>query len=85
MANAVMIQFEFDPGKFVRFLGGEYTGYSCNIQKILLAVKDHFSHEDLAHMKLILLDESPAESILEEPLSNRLEMILRRSSKNLPQ
>jgi hypothetical protein len=51
MASTAMIHFGLDPGKCIRFLGGEYTGYSCNIQKTSLAVKDHISHEDIVRMK----------------------------------
>jgi hypothetical protein len=35
MASAAMIHFGLDPGKFVSFLGGEYTGYICNVHRTL--------------------------------------------------
>jgi hypothetical protein len=63
MAGAAMIHFGLDPGKFVRFLGGKYTGYSHNIQRTLSAVKDHISPEDLAYMKQILLDCCPVRKL----------------------
>jgi hypothetical protein len=82
MASMAMIHFVLDPGKFVRFLGGEYTGYTRDIHRTLLAVKDHISPKDLVHMKQILLDSCPTELTFEEPLSNKMEMILRGNSKS---
>jgi hypothetical protein len=81
MASMAMIHFGLDPGKFVCFLGAEYTGYTHNVHRTLSVVKDHISPEDLAHMKQILLDGCPAELTFEEPLSNKMEMILRGNSK----
>jgi hypothetical protein len=66
MASAAIINFGLDPCKFVHFLGGENTCYSCNVQRTLSVVKDHISPEDLAHMKQILLDSCPAESMFKE-------------------
>ncbi len=77
-----MIHFGLDPGKFVHFLGGEYTGYTRDVHRTLSAVKDHISPEDLAHMKRILLDGCLAELTFKEPLSTKMEMISRRNSKS---
>jgi hypothetical protein len=82
MASMAMILFGLDRGKFVCFLGGEYTGYTCNIHRTLSAVKDHISPEDLTHMKQILLDGCTAKLTFEEPLSNKMKMILRGNSKS---
>jgi hypothetical protein len=46
MASMAMIHFGLDPGKFLRFLGGEYTGYTCTVHRTLSVVKDHVSPED---------------------------------------
>jgi hypothetical protein len=81
MASVAMIHFGLDPGKFICFLEGEYTRYTCNVHQTLSAVKDHISPEDLAHMKRILLDSYPAELTFEEPLSNKMEMIERELKK----
>jgi hypothetical protein len=83
MASAAMIHFGLDPGEFVPFLGGEYTGYTRDIDWTLSAVKNHISPEDLAHMKRILLDGCPAELTFDKPLSNKMEMISRGNSKSL--
>ncbi len=77
-----MIHFGLESGKFVCFLGGEYTEYTSNIHRTLSAVKDHTSPEDLAHMKWIFLDGCPTELTFEETLSNKMEMILRGNSKS---
>jgi hypothetical protein len=39
MASTAMIHFGLDPGKFVCFLGGEYTGCTCDIHWTLSAVE----------------------------------------------
>ena len=82
MASTAMIHFSLDPGKLIRFLGGEYTGYFRDVQKTLQAVRDHVSPKDLAHMERILLNGCPAELTFEEPLSNKMEVISRGNSKS---
>jgi hypothetical protein len=82
MASAAVIHFGLGPGNFVQFLGGEYTGYSCNFQRTLSAVKDHISLEDLAHMKRILLEGCPAELMFKKSLNNKMEMISRGNSNS---
>jgi hypothetical protein len=47
IASTAMIHFGLDPGKFVCFLGGEYTGYTHDVHRTLLAAKDHISPEIL--------------------------------------
>jgi len=46
MASAAMLHFGMDPGKFVRWLGGEYTGYRRNIGKVLATVKPYILPND---------------------------------------
>jgi hypothetical protein len=82
MASAAMIHFGLDPGKFVHFIGGEYNCYSCDVKKTLSAFIDHISPEDLSHMKKSLLDGCPAELLFKEPLSIKMEMILRGNLKS---
>ncbi len=82
MASTAIIHFGLDPGKFVHFLGGEYNGYTCDVHRTLLAVKDHISPEDLAHIKWILLDGCPSDLTFEEPPINKMEMISRGNSKS---
>ena len=55
MASAAMVYFGLDPGKLVRWLGGEYTGKCCNVVRILATVKDHISEDNYAHTKRNLL------------------------------
>ena len=77
MASAAMVHFGLDPGKLVRWMGGEYTGYHRNIEKTLVAVRPHVTVEDYNHIERILLDGCPVELKVTEPLSNKLEMIRR--------
>ncbi len=54
MASAAMVHFGLDPGKFVRWLGGEYTGYYRDVNKILTAIRPHIESDDYGHLKRIL-------------------------------
>ncbi len=46
MANAAMAHFGLDPGRFVRWMGGEYTGQHRDTYSTLAAVKGHVSTND---------------------------------------
>jgi hypothetical protein len=46
MASAAMVHFGLDPGKFVRWMAGKYTGYHCDVKKTLIAVHPHVTVED---------------------------------------
>jgi hypothetical protein len=41
MASVAMVYFGLDPGKFVRFLAGEYTGQHQDVWRSLNTVQDH--------------------------------------------
>jgi hypothetical protein len=75
MASAAMVHFGLDPGKLVRWMRGEYTGYHRDVEKTLVAVRPHVTVEDYNHIERILLDGCPVELKFTEPLSNKLEMI----------
>jgi len=75
MASAAMVHFGLDPGKFVRYLSGKYTGQYWNVQLTLDAVCDHVTSDDYNHIKRVLLDGCPAQFTFEEPSSNKLEFI----------
>jgi hypothetical protein len=77
MASAAMVHFGLDPGKFVRWMGGEYTGYHRDVKATLIAVRPHVTVEDYSYTERILLDGCPVELKFTEPLSNKLEMIRR--------
>jgi hypothetical protein len=51
MASTAMIHFGLDPGKFVRFLLGEYTGQHQNVCRTLDAIQDHVTSDDYSHIK----------------------------------
>ncbi len=77
-----MTHFGLDPGKFVRFLSGEYTGQYWDFHCTLDAIRDHVTSDDYGHIKRILLDGCPAQLTFEEPSSNKLEFISRSNSKS---
>jgi hypothetical protein len=82
MASAAMIHFGLDPGKLVRWLGGEYIGALRDVNRTLTAVKDHVSADDFSHITRILMDGSPGELTFDEPLANKTLMIQRGNSKS---
>ncbi len=82
VASAAMIHFGLDPGKFVHFLSGEYTGQYCNVCRTLDAIQDHITSDDYGHIKRILLDGCLAQLTFEEPSSNKLEFISHGNSKS---
>ncbi len=82
MASAAMIHFGLDPGKFVRFLSGEYTSQYRDVRCTLDAVRDHVTTDDYNHIKRILMDGCLAQLTFEELSSNKLEFISRGNSKN---
>ena len=84
MASVAMVHFGLDPGNFVQWMGGEYTGYHRDVEKTLVAIHPHVMIEDYNHIDWILLEDclAPAELMFTEPLSNKLEMIRRGNSKS---
>jgi hypothetical protein len=82
MVSAAMIHFGLDPGKLVRWLGGEYMGARRDVGHTLTEVRDHVSAEDFNHMKRILMYGSPSELTFDEPLANKSLMIKRGNSKS---
>jgi hypothetical protein len=82
MANAAMAHFGFNPGRFVRWTGGEYTGQHQDTYSTLAAVKGHVSIDDYEQMKQIFLNGCSAQLNFEEPLSNKIEMIDQGNSKS---
>jgi len=82
MASAAMVHFGLDPGKLVRWLGGEYIGERRDVFLILATFKDHISKDNYAHMKRIFIDGCPEELQFDKPLSNKLTMIEQGNSKS---
>ncbi len=81
MASAAMIHFGLDPGKFVRFLSGKYTGKYQDVHCNLDTIQDHIASDNYGHIKRILLDGCPTQLTFEERSSNKLEFISRGNSK----
>ncbi len=82
MASVAMVHFGLNPGKFVRWMGGKYTGYHCDVQRTLAAVCPYITAKDYNHIEQILLDGCPAELMFTEPLDNKLKMIGRGNLKS---
>jgi hypothetical protein len=77
-----MVHFGFNPGKFVRWMGGEYTGYHRDVQRTLVAVRPYIIADDYNHIERILLDRCPSELMFTEPLDNKLKMIRQGNLKS---
>jgi hypothetical protein len=82
MASAAMIHFGLDPGEFVCFLFGEYTGQYWDVRCTLDAIRDHVTSDNYGHIKQILLNGCPAQLTFEEPSSNKLAFISRGNLKS---
>ncbi|KAL7433446.1 hypothetical protein ACHAXH_004340 [Discostella pseudostelligera] len=82
MANAAMLHFGMDPGKFVRWMGGEYTGRSQDVSRVLRAVKDHISEEDYFHVHRILLQGCPHKLMFDESFASKQAIMERGNQKN---
>jgi hypothetical protein len=82
MASMAMIHFGLDPGKFVCFLLGKYTGQYWDVGHTLDAVQDHVTSDDYNHIRQILLNGCPTQLTFKEPLSNKLEFISHGNSKS---
>ncbi len=82
MANAAMAHFGLDLGRFVQWIGGNYTGQHRDAHSTLAVVRGHVLGNDYAHMKWILLDGCPAQLDFEEPLSIKIKMIECVNSKS---
>ena len=75
MASAAMVHIGLDPGKLVRWLGGEYIGARREVNHTLAAAEAHVITDDFKHMKRILLDGSPYKLKFNKLLSNKAVMI----------
>jgi hypothetical protein len=71
MASVAMIHLGLDPGKFVCFLAGEYTGHHQYVCRTQYAVQDYVTPDNFYHIEQILLDGCLALLTCEEPLSNK--------------
>ena len=77
-----MVHFGMDQGKCVRWLGGEYTGYRCNVGKVLAKVKPYILPDDYNQLVRILTQGCPSRLQFDEDLSNKLIMINHENSKS---
>ena len=82
MASAAMLHFGLDPGKFVRWMGGEYTGSGRNVSRVMDTIKGHISDEDAFHVRRILLQGCPHKLKFEESFASKLATMERGNQKN---
>ncbi len=82
MASTAMIHFGLDPGKFVCWSSGEYTGQYQDVCRMLTAIQEHVTKEDYKHIKRILLDGCRTQITFKEPSSNKLDFISCGDSKS---
>ncbi len=82
MASTAMIHFGLDPGKFVCFLLGKYTGQHQDICCTLDAVQDHITSDNYNHINGKLLDGCPTQLTFRELPINKLEFISCGNSKS---
>jgi hypothetical protein len=76
-----MVHFGMDQGKCVRWLGGKYTGYRCNVGKVLAKVKPYILPNDYNQLVRILTQGCPSRLQFDEDLSNKFIMINSGNSK----
>ncbi|KAL7524758.1 hypothetical protein ACHAXR_000705, partial [Thalassiosira sp. AJA248-18] len=77
MATAAMIHYDMNPGMVVRFMSGEYTGETRDVQAIVKEIEQHVDPSDLAHIIRILTQGCPSVLDFEEDSSNKLDLISR--------
>jgi hypothetical protein len=53
MASAAMVHFGLEPGKFVQWMGGKYSGYHREVQRTLAAVHPYITAKDYNHIEQI--------------------------------
>jgi hypothetical protein len=83
MAAAAFIHFGLEPGMFVRFMGGEYTGANRDVQATLSAIKEHIEPSDFEHIRRILLQGAPAKFQLTESSESKMEHINNGNQRSL--
>ncbi len=50
IASVAMVHFGLDPGKFICFLAGKYTGHHQDLRRTLDAVQDYVTPADYAQL-----------------------------------
>jgi hypothetical protein len=82
MVSAGMLHFGFHPGRFVWWMGGEYTGSQCKTIWALQVVKPHTSNNDYFYFHHILTQDCPHKLRFEESFESKLSMMKRGNQKN---
>ena len=82
MATAAMIQFGMDPGMLVRYMSGEYTGATRNVEQVERDIGQYIEQDDMDHIKRILTSGCPAQLVFEEEAENKNKLIARGNQKS---
>ena len=83
MASAAMIFFGLDPGKFVHWMAGEYTGNTRDVPATLAALNGHVSTSDYEHIRRILMQGCPAKLQFDKSSTNKLAILKRGNQKSV--
>ena len=59
----------------IRYLNGEYTGESSDVEPILWEVSPHINNKDAAHIEWILTQGCPSHLVFKETTENKLAVI----------
>ena len=82
MATAVLIAYDMEPGQLVRYMNGEYTGQSRDVDALEEAIGQHVSPEDMQQIRRILTEGCPCEMDFEESQANKRMTLERGNQKS---
>jgi hypothetical protein len=75
LATAGLIHYGMHPGMLLRYLKGEYTGESRNVDAILEKVVPYIEPEDAEHIHRIITQGCPSQLDFDENTMNKLAVI----------
>jgi len=85
MATALLVHYGMHPGMVLRFLQGEYTGETRDVEKVCDAISPHVDKKDLKQIRRILTEGCPAELNFEEASENKQRMLVRGNQSSYNQ
>ena len=85
MATALLVYYNMQPGMALRFLQGEYTGETRDVEKVCRTLAPHIDADDLNQIRRILTEGCPAELDFEEKSDNKQRMLERGNQSSYDQ
>ena len=85
MATALLVYYNMQPGMALRFLQGEYTGETRDVEKVCRTLAPHIDADDLKQIRRILTEGCPAELDFEEKSDNKQRMLERGNQSSYDQ